>query len=172
MKVVYGLLFVFFFYTISCKEDKQGYNKDDIFKVLVNLRVKEKDEFHLFYIQNANDGRYKEEKKVTYPIVGTSDFQTIEFVLPQGVLPKKFRIDVGENKNNTIIEIREVKLIFNQNEIIINDRVFNRFFKPNVYLERAQKGFMRRAIKGRYDPFFMSTALLNKKIQIDFKDYQ
>jgi len=171
MKGVCTLLFVFFFCTISCKENKQG-NNDDIFKVLVNIKVKEKDEFHLFYIENSIEEGYKEEKKVTYPIVGMSDFQTIEFILPPGVLPKNFRIDVGANRNETLIEIEEVRLILNQNEIIINNRVFNRFFKPNVYIERTQNGFMRRIVKGRYDPFFMSTALLNKKIQLDFKGYR
>ena len=164
---------------LACKNEKgaeSNYPKpmqsksvqDNIFKVLLNVKVREDDKFQLFYVDDTSEGEYKANKRIVTFVSGKNEFQVVEFMLPLGVIPYKFRIDVGEKNINTLIEIREVKLGFNTKVIEINHKVFSRFFEPNIYLRKVKDGYMRTPVDGKCDPFFRATSLLIKKIELEF----
>lgn len=164
---------VFLLCLIACKNEKGNTleknkeAKEDVFTVLMNVKVLEDDKFQLFYIDDSPQGKYKIDERIVIPITGSNEFQIVEFALPHKLLPSKFRIDVGEKGFETLIEIREVKLKFNDNLIEINSKVFSRFFQPNIYIKKVDNGYLRTKIDGRCDPFFVSEALLIKKIKLD-----
>lgn len=160
MKSVFFIIMVLL--CVSCKKQEEN-----VFRAFINIKVLEDDNFQIFYIDNLELG-YSEKKRKTIQVKGTEEFQTIVFELPHGVFPKMFRIDLGENKKESPIEIESVTLKHNDKTIEINDLIFDRFFKPNIYLDKTDKTFLRHSINGRYDPFLLSTPLLNKKIELEF----
>lgn len=137
-------------------------------KVSMEIKVLEDDTFQLFYFEDSSQINYEDNKRIAKPIKGKDGFQLVEFILPQNIIPSKFRIDVGENGFLSPVEIKNIQLNYNNNLIDIENTVFDRFFKTNIFLENSEKGFVRKQINGRYDPFFASKALLIKKMKIEF----
>ncbi len=166
--LAFYLVLVFF---ASCKNQRNEGAPESVFKITLEAKVNEDDKFQLFYVEDDVNNRYSAERRVTRTIEGKKEFQKIELSLPKGVFPQRFRIDVGENKINTAIEINTIVLSFKREKIVINNLTFERFFEPNIYLEKNKKGYLRKTFKGRYDPFLESTPLLNKRIEIAFKTY-
>lgn len=173
-----SLLFFILINTACKNEKKDNLNLDInvnqkvestyIFEVSMEAIVKEDDKFQLFYVDSYPDDSFTPENRVVSIIKGSQDAQKIKFMLPENILPYKFRIDLGEYKNESPIEINEINLKYNTNSIIIDKAILNRFFQPNIYLERVDNNYFRKFIDGRYDPFLVSTPLLNKKIELEF----
>ena len=135
--------------------------------VSLDVKVEHDDKFQLFYINDSLEGGYSINKRLVNSFKGSNDFQPINFKLPSGVLPYKFRIDVGEKGIETLISIRNITLKLNNNVIQINDSAIERFFKPNIYLDKSGNDFIRKKVEGRCDPFFVSTPLLIKKMELE-----
>lgn len=147
---------------------KNEHVRDNSLKVVMEVKLPEDDTFQLFYFEDASQASFKVEKSISVAVKGGDDFQSLEFELPVHVIPYKFRIDVGEKGLQTPVEIRDIKLEYNTKYIEIKSPVFNRFFQTNIYLEKSKNTFMRKEVDGRSDPFFVSTALLIKKMHIEF----
>lgn len=143
--------------------------KDNIFKLQFEMKLLENDKIRVFYTGNSLEEKFSGEQMVVTSIKGSPEFQTVSINLPVNILPYKLRVDVGENgiKNESPIEFKSIKLELNENSIIINNDIINNFFRPNLYLEKTDNGFQRKIMEGKYDPFFVSTPLLNKKIEIE-----
>ncbi|WP_347923215.1 hypothetical protein [Pontimicrobium sp. SW4] len=174
-KIILSCLVIFSF---SCKnEDKKATEvqtpikkevvKDNLFKIIMEAKVKEDDKFQVFFTDDSPEESFSANKRLVKNIVGSEEFQTLEFVLPKEVLPFKFRIDLGENSYETLVEIGVIKLEYNNEVIEIDPLTLERFFQPNIYLQKTDNGFMRKTIDGRCDPFLMSTPLLIKKIELE-----
>jgi hypothetical protein len=146
---------------------KEEAKRDNQFKVIMEVTVKEDDKFQLFYIDDSPEGTFTPEKRVVVNLKGSDSSQKIQFRLPEKVLPYKFRIDLGENKMETIILINEIKLQYNDEKIVIDALVLERFFQPNMYLQKTENGYLRKTIEGRCDPFLVSTPLLIKKMELE-----
>lgn len=146
---------------------KEEVKRDNQFKVIMDVTVKEDDKFQLFYIDDSPEGTFTPEKRVVFNLKGDDSPQKIQFTLPQKVLPYKFRIDLGENNIETIVLINEIKLQYNNEKIVIDSLVLERFFQPNIYLQKTENGYLRKTIEGRCDPFLVSTPLLIKKTEIE-----
>ncbi|PIV92783.1 MAG: hypothetical protein COW44_12960 [Flavobacteriaceae bacterium CG17_big_fil_post_rev_8_21_14_2_50_33_15] len=174
MKKIVCLFLILF--AVSCKNDRQNNNhtpikkaeiKDNLFKVNMNIKVDENDKFQLFYIDDSLEGSFSPEKRLAIDVNASDSPQDIQFTLPEKVFPYKFRLDLGENNIETTVEINEIKLQFNNEEILIDKLVLERFFQPNIYLEKTDKGYLRKIVDGRCDPFLISTPLLNKKMELE-----
>lgn len=168
-------IYLFALFNIAaCKDKKapgisQNENvRDNILKVVMEVKVLEDDTFHLFYFEDASQASFEVEKRISVPVSGSDDFQSLEFELPAHVIPSKFRMDVGERDLLTPVEIRDIKLNYNANYVELTNSVFDRFFQTNIYLEKSKNTFMRKEVNGRSNPFFVSTALLIKKMHIEF----
>lgn len=142
---------------------------DNLFKVIVDITILEDDRLQLFYVDDTPDGAFSAEKRLEYNVKGNNSSQKIQFTLPEMVFPFTFRLDLGENKFETLVKINSIELNYNSESIFIDNLVLEYFFQPNIYLEKINSGFMRKIINGRYDPFIASSPLLNKKIELEFK---
>ncbi|WP_296382658.1 hypothetical protein, partial [Winogradskyella sp.] len=147
---------------LSCKEDKgnstqkkvieevgvekRKTKKEDIFKVTLNIKMLEDDKIELFYLGEFQDGNFNSKERVAKYIKGNNEFQIIELVLPKGIIPYQFRIDIGDNvnKHETQVDIKSINLELNENIINIDNTLLNSFFHPNRYLEKNNTGYLRR----------------------------
>lgn len=149
---------------LSCVDEK-----DNIFKVSINAKFLEDDKIELHYINDFSNGTFNTKDREAIYIKGSNEFQLIELSLPKGVLPSKFRIDLGDNINmhETQIDINSVDIELNGNVINIDKTILDSFFQPNIYLERNENGYLRKVVKDKYDPFITSKAILIKKIELE-----
>lgn len=148
----------------SCNTRNKNIN-GNFFKITLIAKVLEDDKFQVFYIDEIGKG-YTEDKRITTKVNKSQDFQEISFVLNK--VPLKFRIDLGENRHRTIVEIDKVILDNGSKQIELNSAVLHRFFDTNIYTSKVEHGYNRRDVQGRYDPFISSTALLMKKLELEF----
>ncbi|WP_296315258.1 hypothetical protein [Winogradskyella sp. UBA3174] len=168
---------------VSCKEEKSlkleeldKFEKEevivkdeDVFKVVLSIKIKENDRLDLFYTGEFPDDEFNEYERLGKDVKGSNEFQIIEFNLPEGVLPYKFRIDLGKNSNRhqTQVDIEWINLEFNDNKINIKNLVLKSFFHPNIYLEQNDDGYLRKTVADKFDPFIVSKPVLNKKIELE-----
>ncbi|MCM4167881.1 hypothetical protein KCTC52924_01302 [Arenibacter antarcticus] len=149
----------------SCNSRNKNVGKD-YFKITLIAKVLEDDKFQVFYTDEKNKG-YTENKRISTSVNKSQDFQEIPFLL--NTIPLKFRIDLGENGHKSFVEIEKVILDNGNAKIELNSKVLHRFFKGNIYTEKVDNGYYRSDVEGRYDPFITSTALLEKKIELELK---
>lgn len=157
---IFSILILF-----SCRNTNQNNNKE-IFKITLIAKVLEDDKFQVFYINMKNQG-YTEDKRIVANVQRSLGYQEITFQL--NTIPLTFRIDLGENGHNSIVEVDKVVLDNGNKKIELNNNVLHRFFEANIYTRKVDKGYHRNAVEGRYDPFINSTALLEKKLELEFK---
>ena len=161
LKSICLLIFLLLF-LIACNNRTQN-NKKNNFKITLKARVLQDDKFQVFYVDEKNKG-YSEDNRITTSVYKSQDFQEITFLL--STIPLKFRIDLGENRYESIVEIEKVILDNGNDKIELDNSALHRFFESNIYLKRVQKGYSRKALDNRYDPFLESTPLLEKKIEL------
>lgn len=158
------LILIFF---VSCGSKEKKLQKHSS-RIILKAKVIEDDKFQLFYIDSVN-GKYNERDVVIVNVKGNQDFQSIVFELPLKTFPNQIRIDIGENKIDSPIEIDSLKIVFGSKKLVMNYMTFNRFFKHNVYIEENGQGiYSRKLINKKYDPFFSSTEFLKKHLELKF----
>lgn len=157
---VFSLLLLF-----SCSTRNKNVSKD-IFKIILVAKVIEDDKFQVFYIDEINKG-YTEDKRIIANVNKSLDYQEITFELNS--IPLAFRIDLGENGHISILQVDKVILDNGNKKIELKSNVLHRFFEANIYTSKVGNGYHRNTVEGRYDPFISSTALLAKKIELEFK---
>lgn len=132
------------------------------FQVILNLVVKKDDEFQLFYTDNNISG-YSEKHSLRKKIKGKKREQIIQFNLPKGIFPNKFRFDVGANEEQNSILIKSIKVKHGANEIFISKNIINKHLIPNMFInydkDRPEYYLHTVEIKGKtkYDPYFTCT---------------
>lgn len=175
MRNLFLIACVFLLY--SCENEKNkiiGNNakseivKDNVFSVDLNIKILEDDRLQLFFINDETESGFNADKRMYIDIKGRDEFQVVSFKLPSGVLPYRFRVDLGEHKVESDILIKSIVIKFNQGVMEIDSATFPRLFSSNVYLNTTDfKTFTRNIIDNKYDPYILSTPLLDKKIEID-----
>ena len=156
---------------LSCINEKSTNNEIDknTFIVSLNLKIVEDNIIDIFYIGESPDDQFNEEERVTLDVEGSSDYQLIKFNIPKGIIPYKFRIDLGKNinKHETQVDISSINIELNGKSIFIDSTLLDSFFQPNIYLERNYRGYLRKIVDDKYDPFIFSKPVLNKKIELE-----
>lgn len=132
--------------------------------IKITFRLLEEDRIKLYYIPEHRN-TYEEENVVETKIIGSLEMQSIDVVLDG--IPKKFRIDLGESKQETSIFIASILIGTKSDTIEVNEKTIHRFFVPNIYAIKTKNGYERTSINNRYDPFIESTELLHKKIELE-----
>lgn len=136
-----------------------------------NVRIKSVDDdiLQLFYVDDPKLS-YTDSLLIRKRISGKDAFQNITFKIPTEKQVLKLRFDIGEKGSHSNIIIESINIVSGDKSILIDQSNFHRFFKPNIYIETEDfKLFKRDSINGKYDPFFLSKALLEKKMQIEFR---
>jgi hypothetical protein len=103
----------------SCKEESSKgeiivEEKPQTFEVILNMVVKNDDNFQVFYTDDLVL-QFDEKKSIWTTVEGSEVAQDILFSLPVDDLPSNFRIDLGNNKD--------------QNPLILNSITFKYFDK-------------------------------------------
>lgn len=153
----------------SSKEDVQKVEKDNIFKIQLNVKTSKKDLLEVYYVDDNPEGKFESGKKVRQKTSGMDAFQDVEFSLPAEVFPYKFRIDLGDNKAQDNIEIDHINIKYNSNSFKIGKDSIQYFFAANEYIDwdKTNSVFSFKEVNGRQDPFLVAKALLIKKLEIE-----
>lgn len=180
MNIKYRLLLIISLLVFSCKDEKQKEENtnpssdltqvtDNIFRVSIEAKILEDDKLELFYLGESANTNFNSKERIAKYIKGSNEFQKIEFALPKGIIPYKFRIDLGDNvnKHETEIAITSITLSLNDNEIFVDTPLLNSFFHPNTYLQTTDQGYQRKIVEDRYDPFILSKPVLDQKIELE-----
>lgn len=150
--------------TLSCAKLEE---KHTIVKI--DLKSLNDEKIQFFYTNNEIK-YFTDELMFANKIEGSTQFQTVEFKLPKDFRLNRLRIDLGENKLETPIYIRNINISYGNKIIEIDEKTMNRFFSTNIYLKTSDFVIFERSyIAKKYDPFLKSTALLEKKMFLEFR---
>ncbi|WP_282134860.1 hypothetical protein [Seonamhaeicola maritimus] len=152
-------------------DNKEKELKNKVFEVEVLYKISKDDTFQVFYTSLNETENFSSNYTIKKKVLASNDFTSIKFQLPENVLPYKIRIDLGEKKEQGSIAIQGIKLRYSGNEINIQKELIPQFFLINEFLKYNHKTgiFKSSVINKSYDPFMISSALLNKKIDIELK---
>ena len=156
---IFSILLLF-----SCNTRNRNISKD-IFKITLVAKVMEDDIFQVFFIDEINKG-YTDDKRIVVNVKQSLDFQEITFQLNS--IPLTFRIDLGEKGYDSLVAIDKVILENGSKRIELDNNVLHRFFEANIYISKIGSEYHRSTVEGRYDPFINATALLEKKLELEF----
>ena len=166
---MYFLLFLFLF---NCKTENKfkdfGSLKKDHFLIKLKVKVLKDDVIEVFY-KNNYENKFTEIKKIRKGVAGNPEFQNVEFLISEKEFPFEFRIDLGENKQQSDVIINKVVIESNNDSITIEKEFLATFFIVNKYLSLDTKtgAFIIHVLNDRRDPFIISKALLVKKMEIE-----
>jgi len=178
-KSIFFLLVLSFSLLVSCKDEKANDNEvtkiSKTVKVTVSAIVKTDDDFQLFFREEDNISTPFEEVNSVWTKVTASDNpQSIEFILPENVLPNYLRLDVGKNEKQQAITISGMKIEFLDNKFEINpSNFFETYFVHNSSVEIKDKStgevITKKDENGTYDPVFNSGENLKFELQKMYK---
>lgn len=137
-------------------------NITDHFQVILKFKALENDNFQLFYTEDYILD-YKEKESISKGFLGKNRYQEIIFDLPKGISPVKYRLDLGSNSEQGIINIESFTIRYEKNEIFIPEDLISIYLTPNIYIEYNpdQKKFELTSIQSdnikTYDPYFTSS---------------
>lgn len=152
-------LVILFLVLISCKEKLSLLKeKDVIFQVEIEIKIKNDDDLILYYKDGTNEW-FMDEKAIWSSVKGSNNFQKVVFRIPQDVLPNDFRLDIGRNefKGQAPIEINKFIMLYDDNSFEITKENFSKFFRGNQFIsydEELKKYILKKDEQGNYDPFF------------------
>lgn len=162
---------------ISCADKQKGHNDILVSNVAfangfaVNMWVSAEmeDFFDMFYTVDSLDEKFSESKKIRKIIRGTGRPELISFLVNrENVL--KFRIDLGRNQDQGGITIHSIEIRSKSKALMIKGNLLKYFFNGNRYMRILDNGEIQFSSNRSKVPFMTSSALLNKKMQIEFQD--
>lgn len=143
---------------ISCKKKLEA---NQFITFSLDIIVTQDDSFQLFY---SNDfiNEFKEENSVKVKVKGSKKTQTISFKLQNSINPNRIRIDLGNNTAQKFLIIKNLKIIIDKNQIVIEKRFFNDLFKSNEFIlnKTNENIFYLKTSNKIYDPYIISKSLV------------
>jgi hypothetical protein len=137
------------------------------FTVNVLVTAEMDDIFEMFYALDSLDEKFTESNKIRKVIKGTGEPELINFfVNRENVL--KFRIDLGRNLNQEGVNIHSIEIKSKSKFLIIKGDLLKYFFNENRFMRFMNNGEIQFTPNRLKTPFMTSSALLNKKIKIEF----
>jgi hypothetical protein len=173
MKKIILPVFLSLLILTSCgKEKKETVEKATPKKVELTVKAKYKfnDTFKIFYSEAINA---PVDIEMNVPVMEDGDFQDIVFTFPIGVYPKSIRLDVGNNQDADIIEIKNIIITHGDYIIDNSDWVNTINWSPNESLlvdAKSPNLYKIVTVNGVKSPVFMSNIVVNEKMNNYFKD--
>ncbi|WP_353164623.1 hypothetical protein [Empedobacter brevis] len=172
-KILLSILLISSFLTLSSCGDKKG-GRNDLTEKEENIGNKliikvqgvfqKNDHFQLFY---SNDSNFLEENSIRIPVYGQTIVQDVIFELPEGKKPQNLRLDLGENKEQTTVTIKDISLEFNGEKIENLPEKFRELFSDTyftVYNPITLEYELRLNDQNTFDPMLISTDKLKKSL--------
>lgn len=157
------LLMLFVKLTSSCNGNRAK-NKQNHFKVLIDLIAYQDGNVQLFYKLNTDD-RYWEKYSLKQSVKQNDSIQTLTFELPKGIRPKNLRVDLGEKENDSI-RVESMSLRYKNLEINGSRGVYRSWFtfNQNMVVGKDSLTFHLKKVAGFFDPQLNGNQLLNSKL--------
>lgn len=155
---IFLILILIFLLVLGCKNEKLEFENQLIVKL--SLIILEDDELELFYNTALSPG-FTVDNKAKKKITGSDTIQNVFFVLRDDVYPQRLRIDFGNNRGQKQIEVKEIKLQYNQAFKSFTKEEVKLFFKTNEYFDFDFETSIGIGLEknGRYDPYLESMNL-------------
>lgn len=141
-------------------------NINDYFEVKFIVKVKENDNFQLFYSQDYFLG-FSEEHSIITSFTGSDEYQKVIMKIPRKVFPVKYKFDIGSNINQINIKIKSLSISYREKEIYIPENKLLDFLVPNDCIEyNLTKSIFElkpyNNLNFAYDPYFTCSPKLIK----------
>lgn len=127
--------------------------------VAVEVLVTDNDIFQLFY--RESEAKFNEKNSQRLKIEASDKAQKLYFRIPDSINASFFRFDIGNKFQTSPVIIKEIALQYNGHIKPINDDNITDYFKPNKFIEVTDKGYVRKVIAQRSDPFLVSVDFSN-----------
>jgi hypothetical protein len=124
---------------VNCKNDKNNSETEkqkqdveiqqNLFKVSLNAIVNKTDDFCLLYTE---DGSLNFEEGVWQQVIGSTNEQTINFSLPDGVFPSLLRLDLGKKSDQNDIVLKSLTFSYQGKVRELVGPQIGVFFRPDV----------------------------------------
>lgn len=154
----------------SCKNDKSEVTEPiasvETFKVGIDLVIKKDDSLQLYYKEESMTD-WVFDKCVTKTVKGSENSQEVIFDLPEDVLPSELRFDMGTNKNQEEVQIKNFRMKYFDKSFEAKDTLFFQYFYPNEQIDyNRDKATAKPIVKAGtiYDPMFVSRQVLTTQI--------
>jgi hypothetical protein len=156
---------------MSCKDDKKLDVKDEVvksnnFEVELDIVIKQDDSLQVFYRDEAIP-TFGEDNSIWIAVKGKNEVQTVNFVIPEPIVPTHLRFDLSKNEVQNPIVLNNFRMMFEGKSYEANDSTMV-FFQTNDQLKYdvINKTLNQVKVEGQsYDPFISSTDLLTSKIK-------
>lgn len=122
------------------------------------------DRFQLFY---SNDNNFLEENSVNVNVYGQSVMQKVTFNLPTDVKPQNLRLDLGSNVDNSTVSIRNIRITYKDQEILLSDNEIRDFFPEteSVTYDILKLNYsLKPGADGVFDPIWFSNEKLKRSM--------
>lgn len=159
------------FLIVSCNnEEKNSTNKtvntelDLKDKLIVTIEgvFPKNDRIQLFY---SNDTNFDEKSSIYQSVYGQTVLQKVVFILPNNVKPQNLRLDLGENKNQTSLTIKDITIEYNGVFIEHEPETFRDYFEDTYYTvfnSETREYDLKMTDDNLFDPILMGTDKLKK----------
>lgn len=168
---------VLLFLVFSCNNNKKleetnlRYGEENSHKnfiILIDAIVAKDDKFHLMYLTDEVTS-WSSQCLIKKEIKGQDVAQTIEFKLPKGVFPTKFRVDLGFNKAQKNIDLYKIRFQFDDNEMVLEEHMIEGSFISNVYAKYSKGNkadLIFSEVNGKYNPLIIATDHFMNRLNI------
>ncbi len=126
--LIISMLLTTFF--LSCKDEKKTESNTAVkenFSVELDVIASKKDDFALYYTED-NTINFIGEKALWSGVKGGNVQEIIKFDLSEELVPTDIRLDFGLNKEQDLIELFSVKIVYYGREFIIKGSDFFTYF--------------------------------------------
>ena len=166
INILTSLLLLIIIFSCNNNINKNGIENQLI--VHIELKIVQDDVLEL-YFDNRETNTFSSKKSIRKKIKGSNSFQKVSFILDKDAYPNRIRIDLGENRSQETIEIKEIGLQYNNATHTFSNEEIDKLFKPNIYLDYRSLMATPKQMNGNYDPYLESFNLskyINELIHI------
>lgn len=135
-------------------------------KVSLNAIVDKDDTIQVFYRFDLNSD-YNSMHVVNAIVKGSNVAQNINFDIPTDQKIADIRIDLGTNKDQEKIQIKNFNMQFEGRSFNAKDTLFFQYFYPNEFIDYDRKTSTAKLQEkdGKYDPIFMPRPVFETEMQ-------
>ena len=135
-------------------------------KVSLNAIVPKDDTLQIYYRFDPKSN-FESMYVVNAVVKGSDIAQDITFDIPSDKSVSDFRIDLGNNKDQSPIEIKNFNMSFEGKSFNVKDTLFYQYFQNNEFIEYTRDKAIAKpiSISGNYDPIFMPREVFSYEVQ-------
>ena len=172
MNYIKYLIFCFIIVFISCKDEKKQTKKEeeiksskdlitknkdlyvDNYQLEINLIIENEDLFQVFFSEDYSLS-FLEENSILKEINPSIESQKLVFDLPEGIIPDRFRIDIGRNPSQGKIKIENMIFRLEDKELLISGDLLQKYLIPNIFINYNEGFYYLNSANNKYDPYFL-----------------